>query len=85
MKKRNHHSSYYYWGLKDYDAALRELDLAIEYDPGFARAHNNRGVVYAALGRMDEAAIEFERALALDPKLAPAAKNLKKARRMLGD
>jgi tetratricopeptide (TPR) repeat protein len=43
-----------------------------EWAPSLARAHVQRGLALAALGRVDEARAAFEAALGLDPELAEA-------------
>ncbi len=45
--------------------------------------HNNLGYLLGRLGRTDEAAAQFERAIQLDPNNAVAVKNLNQARRLL--
>ncbi len=54
-------------GIRDYEAALREFDRAIELDPAKAFLHTNRGNALQWLGRSREATAAFERAIALDP------------------
>src|SRR6476469_3364090 len=50
--------------------------LARRVDPADAGAQNNLGVVLLARGRRDEAAAAFARALALDPRMTLARRNL---------
>jgi tetratricopeptide (TPR) repeat protein len=57
---------------KDYWQALRILDRLVRGEPSDAKLRNDRGVVYALLGRRREAADEFAAALRLDPALASA-------------
>jgi tetratricopeptide (TPR) repeat protein len=63
---------YVYWaGRLDYDegrfaAAAKSFERAITLDPGFARAHDNLGLCYDALGRFDEAIASFGEAIRLD-------------------
>ncbi|MDP8248032.1 MAG: tetratricopeptide repeat protein [Candidatus Tritonobacter lacicola] len=61
-----------------YDIALSELNKAIAYDPGFAPAYNNIGVIYSRLGRKKDAITALERAIALDPVFPEARYNLGK-------
>jgi len=56
--------------------ALEHLDAALASDASVAEAHNNRGNALAGLGRADEAAASFTRALELDPGSADSAFNL---------
>jgi Ca-activated chloride channel family protein len=56
--------------------------MALALIPGFANAHNNRGIALAHLGRFADAAAEFETALRLDPAHVNARRNLDDLRRM---
>jgi tetratricopeptide (TPR) repeat protein len=72
---------------------LTSLNRAEEALPHFARAiqtiepsraadaHNEFGVALARLGRLNEAAREFEAALAIRPDFPAARENLTRARR----
>lgn len=51
----------------DHEGAADELERALVRDPESSEAHGNLGIQYAQLGRLREAAAEFERAIALDP------------------
>jgi len=62
----------------DYDAARSALQTAVVAAPGWAVAHENLGDLYAALARG-----QYERAVALDPRSAPAAAKLKLVRELL--
>ena len=55
-------------------AVLRALARRLE--PGDAGAHNNLGVLYFNKGLLDDAATMFTRALALQPRLRVALRNL---------
>ena len=55
--------------------ALELLDKAIELDPGFAMAYNNRGSAYAILKQYDIAIQDFDKAIELNPGLAMPYKN----------
>jgi tetratricopeptide (TPR) repeat protein len=63
---------YPYWtGRLDYDdgqyaTAVESLQRAIELDPGYMKAYDNLGLCYEALGRFDEAASSWERAIRLN-------------------
>ncbi len=57
---------------------------ALNFRPDDAQLHNNLGAVLARLGRFEQAVLEFEAALRLDPNLEPARKNLKAARTQMG-
>jgi tetratricopeptide (TPR) repeat protein len=59
-----------------YDQAITEFTKAIELDPKFAWAYNNRGNAYAqGKGQLDQAISDFTKAIELDPKLAKAYNN----------
>jgi TolB-like protein len=51
----------------DYDAALRELETAIDLNPCLAQAYCGLGDSLAYEGRMDEAIGQFEKAIQLSP------------------
>jgi tetratricopeptide (TPR) repeat protein len=63
-------------GRRDWAGALLEYDQALGGDSGLDRAWNNRGVVLARLGRLEEAREAFGRALALAPGNGDYARNL---------
>jgi tetratricopeptide (TPR) repeat protein len=44
-----------YGELKKYERAIQDCDQAIELDPDYVNAHNNRGFAYQALGKTVEA------------------------------
>ena len=60
----------------DFPAALEPLQKYISERPEEAYAHFQLGYAFAGLKRWDEAKAEFSRAIALDPKMAPAHLNL---------
>ncbi len=51
----------------DLERALRELDTAVAFHPDHVPVHLSRGVTLLALGRRDEAAAAWSRALVLEP------------------
>ena len=63
---------YPYWlGRLDYDgqfynAAIKHFQRAIEIDPKFARAYDNRGLCYYYENQNDLAVADFQKAIALD-------------------
>jgi protein O-GlcNAc transferase len=69
----------------EHERALQLIGRALERNPGHARAQQNLGNAYQALGRQAEAARSFERAAALAPDLLEAHYNLGIARRALGE
>jgi tetratricopeptide (TPR) repeat protein len=52
---------------RDFDAALREFDVAIQLKPSSSNAHFNRGLTLAKLGRTQDAIASYREGLALDP------------------
>ena len=60
----------------DFPAALEPLQKYIAQRPDDPYAHFQLGYAYAGLKRWEEAKAEFSRAIALDPKMAPAYLNL---------
>jgi protein O-GlcNAc transferase len=57
---------------------------AVQLDPAFAEAHNDRGVILAANGLLSDATSCFERAVALNPAYLEARNNLGRGLRSLG-
>ena len=60
----------------NYDAAVPPLQKFIADQPDVAYGHFQLAYAYTALKRADEARTEYERAIALDPKMAEAYVNL---------
>jgi Flp pilus assembly protein TadD len=64
--------------LSEYEKSIDEFETAIPlFHPPSWKAMNNLGVAYAKLGRREEAIVEFEQVLAIDPKNAEAMRNLR--------
>jgi TolB-like protein/class 3 adenylate cyclase/Tfp pilus assembly protein PilF len=59
---------YAYHGFRDYDRALKELELAKQLLPNEARIYVNIGAVDRRTGRWQEAQANFKRAVELDPR-----------------
>ncbi len=59
----------------NYAAALTAYSKAIELNPQFALAYNNRGAVYGKLGNHNSAITEYDQAIKLDPRDAGAYHN----------
>jgi tetratricopeptide (TPR) repeat protein len=60
----------------DFDAAIAPLQKVIADQPDFAYAHFQLAYVYTALRKTDEARSEYERTIAIDPKMSEAYLNL---------
>jgi len=60
----------------DFSAALEPLQKYIAERPDDPYAHFQLGYAYSGLKRWEEAKAEYSRAIALDPKMAPAHLNL---------
>src|SRR5258708_16429764 len=61
---------------KNFEAAIAPLQKVIADQPEFAYAHFQLAYVYTALKKADEARGEYERTIALDPKMGEAYLNL---------
>jgi tetratricopeptide (TPR) repeat protein len=59
---------FYYWGHRDYDLALRELDRTVELQPNNANARVFYAAIYRRRGEWQRALAEFGRAAELDPR-----------------
>jgi Flp pilus assembly protein TadD len=68
---------------REFQSALVQFQRGIDADFGNATLHNGKGVALAHLGRLEEAALAFEKALALDPRNVEYSANLGRARRTL--
>ena len=60
----------------NFEAAIVPLQTFIAEKPELAYAHFQLGYAYTALKRSDDARVEYERAIALDPKMPEAYLNL---------
>jgi tetratricopeptide (TPR) repeat protein len=61
---------------KDFPAAAQTLESYLAQRPDDARAQFQLGYAYSEMRRWDEAQAAYNKAIALDPKLAPAHLNL---------
>jgi TolB-like protein/cytochrome c-type biogenesis protein CcmH/NrfG len=59
---------FYYWGYRDYDSALRELDRTVEHQPNNADARATYAYIYRRRGEWRRSLAEFDRAVELDPR-----------------
>jgi serine/threonine protein kinase len=64
-----------------FDEALNAFCVCVALAPEQAECFYNRGLVYAALGQKQQALLDYERALKLDPTLAAAAERRDSLRR----
>jgi tetratricopeptide (TPR) repeat protein len=58
--------------LKEYKRALSEFNKAIELDPKYAFAYNNRGVAYYDLKDYNMAIQDYDKAIEIDPRSSSA-------------
>lgn len=68
----------------DLDNAIEQCDLAIELNPKYWRAYNNRGNVHLTAGAYAEAGSDYETALDINPKARAAKENLELIRSRSG-
>ena len=59
---------FYYWGYRDYEAGLKEIDHVIELQPSSANGRQYRAAIYRRRGEWQRCLAEFERAAELDPR-----------------
>jgi tetratricopeptide (TPR) repeat protein len=59
----------------DQKGALDDLNQALQIDPFFLSAYNNRGQLYMAMGKLDKAREDFSRALKIDSSFSQALNN----------
>jgi tetratricopeptide (TPR) repeat protein len=74
-----------YWRLGLGERAESTLRLAVADDPKSAEAHQALGIVLLQADRLDEAARELQKSIALDPARVEAYRALAEAYRQLGD
>jgi TolB-like protein/predicted Zn-dependent protease len=66
----------HYWGHRDYDSALRELDRAIELQPSNSDSRTTRAAIYRRRGEWRRSLAEFEHELELNPRDSLSATEL---------
>jgi tetratricopeptide (TPR) repeat protein len=54
---------------EEMELAVEDYGSAIDLDPQYAKAYNNRGNAYASLGSLEQALADYDRALELDESL----------------
>ncbi len=65
-----------YTKVKDFNKAIEYYDLALQFKPNLAEAHNGKAVCYEGLGNINEAINSYRIAIKADPKFALAYENL---------
>jgi tetratricopeptide (TPR) repeat protein len=60
------------YNRKDYAGKIEAYTQAIRLNPAFARAYNNRGVIYATNSELLKAVQDYDRAIELEPAYAQA-------------
>ena len=73
------------FGLRQTDVAIRRLAASLSRRPDHADTHCNYANVLQAAGRLEEARHHFHEAIALNPKMALAQRNLGNLCRLMGD
>jgi tetratricopeptide (TPR) repeat protein len=74
-----------YLDKRNYSMALDHYNQAIEIDPNYADAWNNKGVSLGKLGKYKEAIESYDRDIKIDPNFAHAWNNKGNALRVLGE
>lgn len=59
-----------YLSQKNFEKAVRELEIAVEQEPENGFAHLNLAMAYGEIGETKKAGEEFDKALELNPKLS---------------
>jgi Tfp pilus assembly protein PilF len=62
----------------EYPQAMADFTIAIELDEDFALAYANRAITLERLGQTTAAAVDYRRALSLDPSLQQAHDGLER-------
>jgi tetratricopeptide (TPR) repeat protein len=61
---------------EDFDGAIKHCLLALQSEPGYARAHCDLGVIFSERGDHERALLHFRKAVEADPENAIARKNV---------
>jgi TolB-like protein len=61
-------ATFRYWGHREYDAALAELDRTLELQPNNAKARQTRGWIFRRQGKWEQYLSEAKLAQQLDPR-----------------
>lgn len=65
-----------YFSARQYEKAVKDYAQAVQIDPTFAKGWNNLGIAYRAMGKLDDAYINLDRALRIDEKQSRTYVNL---------
>lgn len=60
---------------KNYRAAIQAYNEAINLNPQYTYAYNNRGLAYSSLQQYEQAISDFDKAIAINPQLAEPYSN----------
>jgi TolB-like protein len=67
---------FHYWGHRQYDAALAELQRALDLQPNNAKARQYRASIYRRQGKWEQSIAEAKLAQELDPRDGQIAANI---------
>jgi serine/threonine-protein kinase len=76
---------YYYWGLLDYENALKEFEKAKKLKPNDDQVYLSIGAVYRRQGKMELASTNMERAFKLNPRSRENAFNTAQSFELMRD
>lgn len=65
-----------YINMQDFESANREIDLALESDPGYSYAWSSRAAISVKQGDLNQAIMQTVKAVDIDPSNSSAAYNL---------
>lgn len=92
QNQKKHQPAYteFYIGLTsykkgEYEEAIKHYDRAIDINPQFAEAYNNRGITKDVLGRHEEAIADYNEAIRINPQFAEAYNNRGRAYKEIGE
>lgn len=71
----NNRGKYYGEYLQNYDKSMVDLSRAIQADPSYEIAYNNRGIVYSIGKQYDKAIEDFDNAIKIKPSYFEAIQN----------
>ena len=64
-----------HYNREEFEQAIADYNQAIQLNPKYAYAYNNRGIVYYNQGKYDLAIADYNQAIQLNPKYANAYYN----------